>query len=132
MKFNEIYEGLLQGKKYRLNYWKKDQYIYYNTSYGVFRNQFDVKVTFTVKELMTSNNWEEYIEDKTEIYYKYIGCLCYFYDKTDTKPYALGILDSIDLKYNKPFIRKIGNIKFAYTYCEPVKPEEIKFYKGDK
>lgn len=129
MKFNEIYEGLLQGKKYRLSYWKKDEFIYYNKTYGTFRNKFDVKVTFTVKELMTLNNWEEYKEDIYDKYNKYIGCLCYFYDNTDIKPYVLGILDNIDIKHYKPFIRKLGNIKFAYTNCEPVKPEEIKFYK---
>lgn len=132
MRFNEIYEGLLQGKKYRLSCWNKNQYIYYNTSYGIFKNQFDVKITFTVKELMTINDWEEYKEDKTDIYNKYIGCLCYFYDNTDVKPYALGILDSININSNKPFIRKIGNIKFAYTNCEYVLPEDIKFYKGEE
>lgn len=129
MKFNEIYEGLLQGKKYRLSYMNKNHYIYYNKTYGVFKDQSNKKVTFTIKTLMTSNDWEEYKEDKTEIYYKYIGCLCYFYDNSNVKHYVLGILDSIDLNYNKPFIRKVGNIKFAYSNCEPVKPEDIKFYK---
>ena len=80
MRFDEIYEGLLQGKKYRLSYWKKNQYIYYNKTYSVFRNQSEAKVILTTKNLMTLDNWEEYKEDIHDKYNKYIGCLCYFYD----------------------------------------------------
>lgn len=130
MKFNEIYEGLLQGKKYRLDYWITNQYIYFDDDTSTIRSEDGDEYKLNSTQIMLSDTWKEYIEPIN--YEKCIGCLCWLYDLVDKGDKTLGILYKIDMESNKPFIKRYYNMNLAYKFCEPVKPDEIKFYKGEE
>lgn len=76
MKFNEIYEGLLQGKKYRLDDWGKDCYIYFDKDLCKFKCSDNTVFTINNYNLMKEDTWQEYVELIN--YEKCIGCLCRF------------------------------------------------------
>lgn len=130
MKFNEIYEGLLQGKKYRLNYWISTQYIYYDESTNTIRSDDNDEYKLNSAQIMLHDVWEEYIEPIN--YEKCIGCLCWLYDNEDSSDKSLGILKQQNKNEFKPFIKEYYTMNLAYRFCKPVKPEEIKFYKGEE
>lgn len=126
MKFIEIYEGLLQGKKYRLSYWEKDEYIYYHKETNTFKDDKDVKIDLTAFNIMTDIAWEEYIEPIN--YENCIGCLCRFWNDRSVavnEAKSMGILTHYNSMADYKYTNGIG---LTFLYCEPVKPEEIKFY----
>lgn len=122
MKFNKIYEGLLHGKKYRLDYWITSQYIYFDDDTSTIRSEDGDEYKLNSTQIMLSDTWEEYIEPID--YSKYIGCLCWFWDDLEEEK-TIGILEYIS-NDNFPY-NCIANL--SYKHCRPVKPEEIKFYK---
>lgn len=126
MRFNEIYEGLLQGKKYRLNYWITDQYIYYDDSTSSFKSEDGDEYKLNASQIMVHDTWEEYIEPIN--YEKCIDCLCWLWNDKNVIHPLIGILSEIDEDTCYKFINQSG---VSYKYCIPVKPEEIKFYKGE-
>lgn len=122
MKFNEIYEGLLQGKKYRLSYWEKNEYIYYHRETNTFRDDKDSKINLSTFNIMVDIAWEEYINRN-----EWVGCLCWFWEE-DKNAISLGVLTSYTANSEKPFTKTYNSKVLGYKHCEPVKPEEIKFY----
>lgn len=127
MKFVEIYEGLLQGKKYRKSDWDKSCYIYFDSDLCKFRYYDGTIFTMTNYSIMKSNNWEEYKEFIN--YEKCIGCLCKFWNVPLDSHTDYGILKRIDKYEEYCFVKENGN---RSRFCKPVKPEEIKFYNGEK
>lgn len=125
MRFDEIHEGLLQGKKYRLSYWNEDEYIYYDVENGYFKDKNKNTVPLVAADIMANYAWEEYVEPIN--YEKCIGCLCWFWDGFEENK-SLSRLISYDSEVRTPFM---NDKNFRFLNCKPAKPEEIKFYGGN-
>lgn len=128
MKFNEIYVGLIQGKKYRTTGWASREYIYYDKNRHMIVTESGIEYYLSTIQIMESD-WVEYFEPVD--YEKCIGCLCWFWD-VDKGNSRLGELVEYHKDSRYPFVkRKRDGVCVAYKNCEPVKSGEVKFYNKE-
>lgn len=119
---SELKQHLLSGGKVKRASWKNpSQYLrkcYSNC--GNFINQNDVFTSIGFQDAV-ADDWEKYES------HPYIGCLCKFWDD-DRKYYSIGVLTKIEAGTEYSYINQRG---VCWLHCEPLKPEEVKFYQGE-
>lgn len=127
MKFVDIYKGLLEGKRYKLDYWVTSQYIYFDKDTNSIRSKDNSEYKLNAAQIMVDDTWEEYVE--LIDYEKCIGCLCEFWNNDITQIRSIGIFLGISKLGGYKYKNQFGD---TYKYCKPIKPEEIKFYKEEE
>lgn len=119
----ELKQHLLSGGKIKRASWKNpSKYIrkcYSNCE--DFINQNDAFIYIDFQDAV-ADDWENYEP------YPYIGCLCRFWD-CDKVQYSIGILTKVEAGTDYSYVNQRG---MSWLHCEPLKPEEIKFYQGEQ
>ena len=120
----ELLPEFRKGAKIRISTWPKNQYIYLS-DYDIFGE--DNKLVTLSGNQIHSHRWELYQDPEPD--WNYIiknKCLCWFWDnKGDEKQigYLVGIND-------KRFYLEAPEDCFnSYTYCRPVRKNEVTFYE---
>lgn len=118
----ELKQHLMSGGKVRRADWENPSWylrkcVYNDVSFINPHNETD----FIDFQDAVADDWEIY-ED-----YPYIGCLCKFWTGFPDNP-TIGILSKIYPNADRKFENQRG---FVFTNCKPMKPEEVKFYKGE-
>ena len=124
----EVLPEFRKGAKIRCKYWKPGDY--YKLKNGQIINQNKEKVYYNFfSEAVLTDQWELYQEP---IDWQYIidhKCPCWFWDnKGDEK--QIGYLAGI--KDNRFYLEAPEDCFNSYSYCRPVRRDEIIFYEGRK
>ena len=123
----ELLPEFRKGEKIRKNYWDKHQYIYYEDN-NIYTHK-NMCINLIGDELV-AGYWELYHDP--ELDWQYIidhKCPCWFWDnKGDEKQigYLTGIGD------NRFYLEAPEDCFNSYTYCRPVRRDEVTFYEDKK
>lgn len=86
------------------------------------------EIVDAVNEISTWRFETDEDDDPYEEERQWIGKLCWFWDSDDDEK-TLGVFDGISTSDILPYIKK--GCKPGYEHCEPVKPDDDIFYKGE-
>lgn len=120
----ELLPELRKGAKIRAVHWDKKMYFQYKDGNLIDHNN-DIRDGFSLDKAL-SFDWELYKEPIDWDYIIKNKCLCWFWDnKGDEKQigYLVGVND------NRFYLEAPEDCFNSYTYCCPVRRDELTFYE---